>query len=75
MEKNASVMVNEWENKVKNGGGHVELEVGDYMTHMAIDIITLIAFGSSYKKERKCLNKLYSSIIWVTWINNDFVQN
>jgi hypothetical protein len=75
MEKNASLMVDERENKVKNGGGRVELEVSDYMTHLTIDIIIFTTFGSSYiKKERKCLNKLHSSILWVKGINNDFVQ-
>jgi hypothetical protein len=50
MEKSASSMVDEWE---KNGGGHVELEVGAYMTHVTADIISHTTFGSSYEKGKK----------------------
>jgi hypothetical protein len=53
MEKSASSMVDEWEKKVRDGGGHVELEVGAYMTHVTADIISLTAFGSSYEKGKK----------------------
>jgi hypothetical protein len=50
MEKSASSMVDEWEKKVKDGGSHAELEVGDYMTHVTADIIAFTAFGSNYEK-------------------------
>jgi cytokinin trans-hydroxylase len=53
MEKSASSMVDEWEKKVKDGGGHVELEVGAYMTHVTADIISRTAFGSNYEKGKK----------------------
>jgi hypothetical protein len=53
MEKCASSMVDEWEKKLRDGGGHVELEVGDYMTHVTADIISHTAFGSSYEKGKK----------------------
>ncbi len=53
MEKCASSMVDEWEKKVRDGGGHVELEVGAYMTHVTADIISHTAFGSSYEKGKK----------------------
>jgi hypothetical protein len=36
----------------------VELEVGDYMTHIVIDIITFIAFGNSYKKGKKVFEQV-----------------
>ncbi|CAK9209033.1 unnamed protein product [Sphagnum troendelagicum] len=39
--------------KVKDGGGNVELEVGDYMTHVTADIIARTAFGSNYEKGKK----------------------
>jgi hypothetical protein len=53
MEKSASSMVDEWEKKVKDGGGNVELEVGDYMKHVTADIIARTAFGSNYEKGKK----------------------
>jgi cytochrome P450 len=53
MEKSASSMVNEWEKKVKDGGGNVELEVGDYMTHVTVDIIARTVFGNNYEKGKK----------------------
>ncbi|KAH8939971.1 hypothetical protein BDL97_15G064500 [Sphagnum fallax] len=53
MEKSASSMADEWEKKVRDGGGNVELEVGDYMTHVTADIIALTAFGSNYEKGKK----------------------
>jgi len=53
MEKSASSMVDEWEKKVKDGGGNVELEVGDYLTHVTADIIARTAFGSNYEKGKK----------------------
>jgi len=53
MEKSVSSMVDEWEKKVRDGGGHVELEVGVYMTHVTTDIISHTAFGSSYEKGKK----------------------
>jgi cytokinin trans-hydroxylase len=53
MEKSASSMVDEWEKKMKDGGGNVELEVGDYMTHVTADIIARTAFGSNYEKGKK----------------------
>ncbi|KAH8952995.1 hypothetical protein BDL97_08G001200 [Sphagnum fallax] len=53
MEKNASSMANEWEEKVKDGGGCVELEVSHYMANVTADIIAHTAFGSSYEKGRK----------------------
>jgi hypothetical protein len=77
MEKRASSMVDEWEKKVKNSGGHAELEVGDYMTHVTADIIAFTAFGSNYEKGQKfatSFNKLHSSILWVKEIDNDLVQ-
>ncbi len=46
-------MAHEWEKKVRDGGGNVELEVGDYMTHVTADIIALTAFGSNYEKGKK----------------------
>jgi hypothetical protein len=39
MEKCASSMANEWEEKVKDGGGCVELEVTYYMANVTADII------------------------------------
>ncbi len=48
-----SSMVDECEKKMKDGGGTVELEVGDYMAHVTIDIIACIAFGSNYVKGKK----------------------
>ncbi|CAN5960418.1 unnamed protein product [Sphagnum jensenii] len=53
MEKSASSMAHEWEKKVRDGGGNVELEVGDYMTRVTADIIALTAFGSNYEKGKK----------------------
>ncbi|CAM6039494.1 unnamed protein product [Sphagnum compactum] len=53
MEKSASSMADEWEKKVRDGGGNVEFEVGDYMTHVTADIIALTAFGSNYEKGKK----------------------
>jgi cytokinin trans-hydroxylase len=53
MEKSASSMADEWEKKVRDGGGNVELEVGDYMTRVTADIIALTAFGSNYEKGKK----------------------
>jgi hypothetical protein len=53
MEKSASSMAHEWEKKVRDGGGNVELEVGDYMTSVTADIIALTAFGSNYEKGKK----------------------
>ncbi|CAK9259837.1 unnamed protein product [Sphagnum jensenii] len=53
MEKCASSMANEWEEKVKDGGGCVELEVSHYMANVTADIIAHTAFGSSYEKGRK----------------------
>ncbi|KAH9530375.1 hypothetical protein CY35_U001800 [Sphagnum magellanicum] len=53
MEKCASSMANEWEEKVKHGGGCVELEVSHYMANVTADIIAHTAFGSSYEKGRK----------------------
>ncbi len=53
MDQSASSMVDEWEKKVKDGGGNVELEVNDYMAHVTIDIIARIAFGSNYEKGKK----------------------
>ncbi len=53
MEKSASSMANEWEEKVKDGGGCVELEVSHYMANVTADIIAHTAFGSSYEKGRK----------------------
>ncbi len=51
-------MVDEWENKVKNGGGHVEVEVGDCITHLAINIIAFTSFGSGYKKGKKVFEQV-----------------
>jgi hypothetical protein len=31
----------------------VELEVGDYMTHVTADIIAFTTFGSNYEKGKK----------------------
>ncbi len=53
MDQSASSMVDEWEKKVKDGGGNVELEVNDYMAHVTIDIIARIAFGSNYEKGKR----------------------
>ncbi len=53
MEKSASSMADEWEKKVRDGGGSVELEVGDYIKHVTADIIALTAFGSNYEKGKK----------------------
>ncbi len=53
MEKSASSMANELEEKVKDGGGCVELEVSHYMANVTADIIAHTAFGSSYEKGRK----------------------
>jgi PHYB activation tagged suppressor 1 len=53
MEKCASSMANEWEEKVKDGGGCVELEVSHYMANVTADIIAHTTFGSSYEKGRK----------------------
>jgi PHYB activation tagged suppressor 1 len=53
MEKSASSMANEWEEKVKDGGGCVELEVSPYTANVTADIIAHTAFGSSYEKGRK----------------------
>ncbi|KAH8940043.1 hypothetical protein BDL97_15G067200 [Sphagnum fallax] len=53
MEKSASSMAHEWEKKVRDGGGNVELEVGDYMKRVTADIIALTAFGSNYEKGKK----------------------
>ncbi len=78
MEKSASSMVDEWEKKVKDGGSHAELEVGDYMTHVTADIIAFTAFGSNYEKGQKVgtsFNKLHSSILWVKEIDNNLVQH
>jgi cytokinin trans-hydroxylase len=57
MEKSASSMVDEWEKKVRDGGGNVELEVGDYMTHVTADIIARTTFGSNYEKGKKMFDK------------------
>jgi hypothetical protein len=46
-------MAHEWEKKVRDGGGNVELEVADYMTHVTTHIIALTAFGSNYQKGKK----------------------
>ncbi len=46
-------MANEWEEKVKDGGGCVELEVSHYMANVTADIIAHTTFGSSYEKGRK----------------------
>ncbi len=46
-------MVDEWEKKVNDSGSHVELEVGDYMTHVIADIIAFTAFGNNYGKGKK----------------------
>ncbi len=60
---------------MKDGGGNAELEVGDYMTHVTVDIIARTAFGSNYEKGRKCLkNKLHSSTLRIKEINNDLMQ-
>jgi PHYB activation tagged suppressor 1 len=53
MEKSASSMANELEEKVKDGGGCVELEVSHYMANVTADIIAHTSFGSSYEKGRK----------------------
>jgi hypothetical protein len=53
MEKSASSMANEWGKKVRDGGGNVELEVGDYMKHVTADIIALTAFRINYEKGKK----------------------
>jgi hypothetical protein len=49
MEKSVSSMVDEWEKKVRDGGG----QVGAYMTHVMTDIISHTAFGSSYEKRKE----------------------
>ncbi len=53
MEKSALSMEDEWEKKVRDGGGNVKLEVGDYMTHVTANIIALTTFGSNYEKGKK----------------------
>ncbi|CAN5951661.1 unnamed protein product [Sphagnum jensenii] len=62
MVKSASSMADEWEKKVRDGGGHVEIEVGDYMTNVTSDIIAKTAFGSSYKKGKKVLEQLFALV-------------
>jgi len=62
MVKSASSMADEWEKKVKDGGGHVEIEVGDYMTNVTSDIIAKTAFGSSYEKGKKVFEQLFALV-------------
>lgn len=57
MAKSASSMADEWETKVMDGGGCVELEVGDYMTRLAANIIAHTAFGSNYERGRKVFDQ------------------
>jgi hypothetical protein len=39
--------------KVRDGGGNVELEVGDYMKHVTTNTTALTAFGCNYEKGKK----------------------
>ncbi len=62
MVKSASSMADEWEKKVRDDGGHVEIEVGDYMTNVTSDIIAKTAFGSSYEKGKKVFKQLFALV-------------
>jgi hypothetical protein len=53
MEKNAISMANEWKEKVRDGGGCVELEMSNYMTQMIANMIAHATSRSSYEKRRK----------------------
>ncbi len=45
MEKSALSMANEWEEKVGDNGGCVNLEMKNYMTQMIVNIIARATFG------------------------------
>jgi hypothetical protein len=82
MEKSASSMANEWEEKVKDGGGCVELEVSHYMANVTADIIAHTAFGSSYEKGRKVFehqlslfNLTFQRLIFLTIPGYRFFQS
>ncbi len=75
-------MANEWEEKVKDGGGCVELEVSHYMASVTADIIAHTAFGSSYEKGRKVFehqlslfNLTFQRLIFLTIPGYRFFQS
>jgi hypothetical protein len=56
MEKSALSMVDNMEKKVKDGGGCLELDIGDYMANVTIDILSHTLFGSSDEQGKKVLD-------------------
>lgn len=58
MIESTKCMINEWKKNVEEGGGTVEIEVGEHFARLAADIIAKTEFGSSYEGGKRVFEKL-----------------